>query len=256
VSGGDNLRPQAFDLLAAIGLLTRLPVGLDSVRAAKRGAAAAWAWPFAGVVVGAIGAFTAVSFVALGLDPGSVAAIVIASQVMTTGALHEDGLADTLDGLWGGYDKTRRLEIMKDSRIGTYGVLGLVLVTLLRWHALSLLISSGDSVLALVAAGAVSRAPMAAIMAALPNARGSGLSQSVGRPSVATAGLAAFLAVALGALCVGPAVVIPTLGAAAICLCLSAIAKAKIGGQTGDILGASQQMSEAVFLTILAAATI
>lgn len=97
---------------------------------------------------------------------------------------------------------------------------------------------------------------MAVLSAALPNARGSGLSQSVGRPAAATAGLATILAASIGALCLGSAVVIPSAGAALISLFLAAIARLKIGGQTGDILGASQQVSEAVFLTALVAMTI
>ncbi len=73
----------------------------------------------------------------LGLGSGIVAAMVLAAQAMITGAMHEDGLADTADGLWGGWDKARRLEIMKDSHIGTYGVMALILTVLVRWSALA-----------------------------------------------------------------------------------------------------------------------
>ena len=107
------------------------PLQLDGARAQARVAAAAWAWPLAGMAVGLLGAAAGGLVLWLGVAPAAAAAIAIAAQIFATGALHEDGLADSADGLWGGWDKARRLAIMKDSRIGTYGVLALVLVTLL-----------------------------------------------------------------------------------------------------------------------------
>ncbi len=249
----DTSRPIAFDILAGLGLLTRLPVRIDGTRAAARGAQAAWAWPITGLVVGAAGALAGAVALGLGVAPPAAAALVLAAQMMLTGALHEDGLADTADGLWGGWDKARRLAIMKDSQIGTYGVLALLMVTLLRWTALAALMTTGTPWAALIAAGALSRAPMAVVMAALPNARGSGLGHSVGRPSAIVAGNAVVVAVILATLALG----LPALGLAALVavptLALAMIARARIGGQTGDILGASQQLAEAAVLTALAA---
>jgi hypothetical protein len=142
---------------------------------------------------------------ALGVAPGAAAAVAVGTQAMVTGALHEDGLADSADGLWGGWDKTRRLAIMKDSHIGTYGVLALILVMLLRWTALAALFAQGTPWAALIAAGALSRAPMAVLMAALPNARGTGLSHSVGRPDGVTAATAWRWPVLIGAAALGSA---------------------------------------------------
>ncbi len=245
--------PVPFDLAAALGLLTRLPVPLDFARAQARGAKAAWAWPVAGLVVGAVGAVAGGLALWLGAGPGAAAALALGAQMAVTGGLHEDGLADSADGLWGGHNRARQLEIMKDSRIGTYGVLALMIVTLLRWSALAQLFEAG-SWAALLAAGALSRAPMAALMAALPNARGSGLAQSVGRPGGATVALGAALALACGLAMLGAAGLWAALWVAGIGLAVGAVARAKIGGQTGDILGAAQQLAEAAVLTVAASA--
>jgi len=253
VTRHDSWRPQVFDVLAALGLLTRLPLHLDGARAQARGAAAAWAWPLAGVSVGLFGAASGGLALWLGAAPAAAAAIAIAAQMVVTGALHEDGLADSADGLWGGWDKARRLAIMKDSRIGTYGVLALVLVTLLRWVALAGLFATGTPWGALAAAGALSRMPMAVLMAALPNARGSGLAHSVGRPEAATVAMSCAAGLACGLLAVGAPAFSAACWVAAVCLAVGLVARARIGGQTGDILGASQQLSEAVVLTLIAA---
>ena len=230
------------DILAAFGLLTRLPLPSHQ----SVGAAAAWAWPLVGVVVGAVAGLA--GWATQGLGAGVAAGIVLAAQALLTGAMHEDGLADTADGLWGGWTRERRLEIMKDSHIGSYGVLALLLVTLLRWSALTALIAGGQWA-ALIAAGALSRAPMAVLMALMPNARRSGLSRAVGRPAFGTALAALVLALALATVVVGPvATLLAALLAALPCAALALVARARIGGQTGDILGASQQLAEAAVL--------
>ncbi len=235
--------PVLHDLASAFALLTRLPVPAHR----PQGARSAWAWPVVGAVVGGLAAALAWAASALGLPAGPVAALVLAAQALMTGALHEDGLADTADGLMGGRTRERRLEIMKDSRIGSFGALALVLVTLARWSALVALIGGG-SLGALIAAGALSRAPMALLMAALPNARASGLSHLVGRPAAHVAALAVALALTLAFLTSGSAALLMPLYAAPLILALASAARARIGGQTGDILGASQQLTEAAAL--------
>jgi adenosylcobinamide-GDP ribazoletransferase len=237
------------DLLSAFALLTRLPLPNHT----GTGAASAWAWPLVGAVVGAPAAAVASAALWLGVTPGVASVLVLATGAMLTGGLHEDGLSDTADGLFGGWTKERRLEIMKDSRVGSYGVLALVLVTLARWSAMTALLVFGGHWAALVATGALSRAPMALIMALLPNARGAGLSHATGQPAPAVALVAVGLAAALTAGLVGWAA-LPMLGAAALTMvALSVVALRKIGGQTGDILGASQQLAEVACLTVLAA---
>ena len=107
--------------------------------------------------------------------------------------------------------------------------------------------------LALIAAGALSRAPMAVLMAALPNARGSGLSQSVGQPAVPTVALGVAVALVCGGLALGLPVLGMALWIGGATLVLGLVARAKIGGQTGDILGAAQQLAEVLALTVAAA---
>jgi adenosylcobinamide-GDP ribazoletransferase len=251
--GNDRALAEPADIAAALGLLTRLPVPVDGARGAARGAAAAWAWPLAGLAVGALGAAAGGLALALGLTPGVAAGVVLAAQVMVTGAMHEDGLADAADGLWGGWDRARRLEIMKDSRIGTYGVMALLITGLMRWSALAAVLAAGAHWPVLLAVGALSRLPMVALSSALPNARGSGLSQAVGRPGARTLALAAVVALAPGLLLMGGAVLSMLVLAMPLCLALAWIARRKIGGQTGDILGASQQLAEVVALAAAAA---
>ena len=237
----DNALFDRIDLPAALGLLTRLPVIVDGARATERGAASAWAYPLVGVVIGVILAATTALLSMLGIPAGIVAGLVLAGSVILTGAMHEDGLADSADGLWGGWDRARRLEIMKDSHIGVYGVCAIALSLLLRWLALVIIISVGAYWVAFMTVGAVSRASMVAVMAVLPHAREGGLSRSVGRPPTTAVWLALAIAAGFALLCGYPWVtlvtILTTLGSILI-------ARSKIGGQTGDILGATQQITE------------
>lgn len=238
------------DLLSGFALLTRLPLPNH----AASGAASAWAWPIVGATLGALGAGLASALLWVGATPGVAAALVLAFGAMLTGGLHEDGLSDTADGLYGGWTRERRLEIMKDSRVGSFGVLALVLVTLARWAGLTAVLVFGGHWAALVAAGALSRAPMALMMALLPNARGTGLSHATGRPSPATAlvglTIAAALAVALTGWVTAAFLLSATL-AMSVWLAISALRR--IGGQTGDILGAAQQLADTACLAVLSA---
>lgn len=241
------------DIAAAVGLLSRLPVPVDTDRATARGARAAWAYPLAGLVLAVIAGSVAHFCLAVGLSPSLTAGLCLATLAITTGALHEDGLSDAADGLWGGWDMSRRLDIMKDSRIGAYGVIALILGFGLRWQALALIL--GTSVWApLIATAMISRAAMVPLMWRLPHARSSGLSQSVGRPAPRTA-LAAMAIAILASLILFQITGLLLLGVATFasvtCAC---IAKQKIGGQTGDILGATQQITEIAVLLTLAAA--
>lgn len=239
------------DLAAALGLLSRLPVPVDGDHAMARGARAAWAWPLVGVVVAALAALIGSGAMALGLTPALAAALGLGAGIAVTGALHEDGLADSADGLWGGWDRDRRLAIMSDSRIGTYGVLALGLSLLLRWSALTTLAGAGWLWPALLAAGVLSRAAMVVPMSVLPPARPAGLSASAGRPEGATTLIAVALGAVIAALAAGIAVLPACAAVGAVVFGWCLIAKARIGGQTGDILGATQQLSEIAVLLVL-----
>jgi len=232
------------DVFAAIGLLTRIPVPVDGEVATRRGAYAAWAYPLAGVVVAIPVVLVALAF--QGFGAGVAVGVALLTLVVMTGAMHEDGLADAADGLWGGWDKARRLEIMKDSRIGVYGVLALVLFVLVRWSALGTLLDN-DAIWVWVGAIVAGRTAMVWVMTLLPNAREGGLSASVGRPRQAHGWAATGLALVVLVATV-PGLVAASAVAILVACLAGLIARAKIGGQTGDILGATGVLVETTVL--------
>ena len=243
-----SLHTAISDIKTAFAVLTRLPVKASFERTAE----ATWAFPVVGACVGVL--VLAIALVAdwAGLSLGLSAGLAIAAAVIVTGAMHEDGLADSADGLWGGWTPARRLDIMRDSHIGTYGVLALILVIILRFSAVSAVMNNlyfGG----LVAAAVLSRAAIPFVMTLLPHARADGLSVQTGRPSGTTAAMGAVLALALSWMCIG---FVPTVFAACVCggmtVAVMKIAKAKIGGQTGDILGATQILCELSVLALCA----
>src|SRR4051794_36461925 len=162
------------DLATAISFCTRIPLGTlagDSPNLAR----ASWAMPVAGVIVGIAGALAYWIAFGLGLAPLAAAAVALAAMLLITGCLHEDGLADTADGFGGGTSRERKLEIMRDSRIGTFGVCALLISFALRWSALvgqSTPIRAGA---ALIATHVAARAILPAFMRFVPSARKDGL---------------------------------------------------------------------------------
>ena len=242
----------AEDIFTALGLLSRLPVPPGD---AARGAAAAWAFPLAGLILGALAALLGVIAHAFGLPSPLTALIVLGFLTMATGAIHEDGLADTADGFWGGWTRDRRLEIMKDSRIGTYGVLALILSVAARWAALTLLfeMGGGTAAAALLVAAALSRATMPLLMARLPHAREGGLSRSVGVVPSRTAWLALAIGATAALLFTGWSGLPAIAWVLAAALAMGLLARSMIGGQTGDVLGATQQVAEIAILFSLVA---
>ncbi|QIE47278.1 adenosylcobinamide-GDP ribazoletransferase [Pseudohalocynthiibacter aestuariivivens] len=239
------------DIAEALTLLSRLPIASQG----KRGSAAVWAYPVAGLAIGGIAGAAGHLTVYLGLPTALAAIAALACQIIITGAMHEDGFADSVDGLWGGWDRTRRLEIMKDSQIGSYGVIALCLSLTCRWVLLWFLFDLNHEAApaAIAVAAALSRAAMPVLMWSLPHARADGLSHSVGAPSVQSVliglAIAAFAACILTLSTALPAII----AAGCVTLVVRQIARAKINGQTGDILGATQQMVEIVVLTAIIA---
>jgi adenosylcobinamide-GDP ribazoletransferase len=239
-----ELRPFLYtrlgDVKTAFALLTRLPVKASFDRTAQ----ATWAFPIVGVGVGVFILATALLCDWLGLGLGLSAGVAIAGGVILTGALHEDGLADSADGLWGGWTPARRLDIMRDSHIGTYGVLALILAIILRFMAISAVLNTLH-LGAIIVAAVLSRAAIPFVMTLLPHARADGLSVQTGRPSRQTVVAGAVIALILSWLAGG---FVPTVFAACLCvlivIAVMRIAKTKIGGQTGDILGATQILCE------------
>ncbi len=252
VTKNDNRLMTGTDVTTAFALLTRLPLRVDMNHPQSRSAHAAWAYPLAGAAIGAILATFASVLLWFGMSASVVAGLVLAGAAMLTGAMHEDGLADSFDGLWGGWDRARRLEIMKDSHIGTFGVLALILSFGLRWVTLAAIIGAGFHWPALIAVAAVSRAAMVPVMAALPHARKDGLSRHIGKPPVQIAWIAIALAFVASLIAMGLATLAVLLVAVLVTTIWAATAHQKIGGQTGDILGATQQLNEIALLILIA----
>jgi adenosylcobinamide-GDP ribazoletransferase len=175
-----------------------------------------------------------------------------------TGAFHEDGLADTLDGLGGAVARERALAIMKDSRIGSYGALALGLSLLLRAALLAVLATRplGAAIAALLASHAFARAAAVGVMVSLPyggdmeHAKAKPLALAVPLRNFGIAmGWCAMLALALGAAGIDPARLLVAIAAAAVAaLLMRAWLKRRLGGYTGDGLGATEQLAEIAVL--------
>jgi adenosylcobinamide-GDP ribazoletransferase len=254
-----RVRPFA-SFLVALRFLTRLPVPFVRTLDPPPLRDSMAMFPVVGAVVGAIsgGALIAANLAALpDLFCGLFA---LAAGAVVTGAFHEDGLADVADGFWGGHSREDRLDIMKDSRIGTYGTLTLCLTLLARASLLTALLDLPPlSIVALLAgAAAFSRALMVDLLWATRPARSSGLSALAGQPSRNTT-LAALAIGGIGAGAAGVVLLSPQAGilalvAAGLTLALlRALAMRKIGGQTGDVCGAGQVLAETAMLTVYAA---
>jgi adenosylcobinamide-GDP ribazoletransferase len=236
---------RSHGLLGAIQFLTRIPIRLpaavDHVRVVP------W-FPIVGALIGAV-----VGGIAIGLAefvPGMVAAgLAVATGLLITGAFHEDGLADIADAFGGGWTIEERLEILKDSRHGTYGVAALCSSIVIRVVAAGSIPSSAALFAGFVAAHTLGRAAAVVAMLAAPPATESGLGASSARelrPATTTAGLLVGTAVA-GALTgwwAAVLVMIAVLATAAVVF----LALSKIGGIAGDVLGAVEQVCECLVL--------
>jgi adenosylcobinamide-GDP ribazoletransferase len=251
-AGASRLAGAVGDLLACVGFFTRLRVPAEPH--SRSFAAALWAAPLAGAGVGLlVGCVLAVAL-ALGVPTGVAAGIALACGLLATGALHEDGLADVADGFGGGRDREAKLAIMRDSRIGTYGVAALTLSLLVRWAALAGIgtLSVPAMICVLVAVHAASRAIIPSFLAFVPPARPDGLGAGVGRMEPVTGWLA--LAIGGAALMLtGPwAALVSAFLLAVVFFALARLCRSQIGGQTGDVLGALQQAAEIAILIVVA----
>jgi adenosylcobinamide-GDP ribazoletransferase len=248
-----RVRP-LWSLRVAFAFLTRLGVRHPADAGSGDLARAGWAFPLVGLVVGGIGGGIAAGALALDLPPLLAAILGVAAMVLVTGALHEDGLADVADGFGGAFEREKKLAIMRDSRIGTYGVLVLILVMAGRLAAIEALQEPLAALAAIIAAAVLSRAAMVPLMAALPAARPSGLGADAGRPGAVNVACATIIAVALAIAALGPlGGIIAAAAVAVVAGVFAALAMRQIGGATGDVLGAAQQLTD---VTALIAATV
>jgi adenosylcobinamide-GDP ribazoletransferase len=217
-------------------------------------------FPVAGVL---IGGFTGVIVAFLtdgGIAPLLAACLAFAATLCLTGALHEDGLADTADGFGGGITRERRLEIMRDSRIGTYGTLALVTAAIAKVAAIAAIVPDLGwcSILVLAATGAGSRAATVWLMAKTLPARSDGLSASAGQPDGETLKWTLGIGLAIAFLLLWWTVgfldaIFALLAGAAATLAVQRLALRQIGGQTGDVCGAVQVASEIAMLAAVTA---
>lgn len=241
------------DILAVLGFFTRLPVS-HRPHEGRTFRDALWATPLAGFAVALIGALVFWLADALDVPHEPAAMLALAATILATGCFHEDGLADIADGFGGGHTVERKLEIMKDSRVGSYGAMALILSVGLRWSALSTLDNAGDVLIALVAAHCASRALLPLFLRLVRPARDAGLAAGLNAiPPKATGGAAMLGVVSLTPLGFGSFVVALGLLLSAF-LFMRRLSIRQIGGQTGDVCGALQQIAE-ILLLLLAAAT-
>ena len=234
----------------AVTFLTRLPLGGRVALEAADVARGAALFPLVGAAVGALGGGIAVLLHPR--VPGLVAAAVaVAGCVVVTGAMHVDALADTADAL-GGRTRDEALAIMRDSRLGTFGVSAVVLDLLVKAAAVAALLDRGGAVRALVAAGALSRGaspPLAAVLA-YPRAGGGPGSVLAGRVGAPAAAVAVAFAVAAAAAVAGTSGLAMAAAVAVSTFALAMLYRRWLGGATGDCLGAATEVGETLALVV------
>lgn len=230
------------DLAAAVRFLTRLPIRVSD--GGLPGRALVW-FPVVGAGVGlSIAGVYAVALEAA--SPLLAATVAVLAGVVITGALHEDGLADTLDAFGGSHDRQRTLEILSDSRIGVFGTIGLILSVVVRVGALTGL-GGWEGVVALTAAHTLSRSAAVLLLAVTPPARTTGLGATL-RPSVGSGWVVYMVGVVIaGALLLGWVLPAAVVGVAAV-WGVRRWTVGKIGGATGDVAGTVEQFVEVLIL--------
>jgi adenosylcobinamide-GDP ribazoletransferase len=245
--------PAAADLLVAFGLLTRLPLPRGAT--ASSTGASVWAWPLVGLVIGAIGAAAYALAWHGGLFSWLAGLAAVIAMVVATGGFHEDGLADTADGIGGGAAPEQRLLIMKDSRIGSFGALALIASVGLRAGALAQLAEPRLVLRALIVAAVLGRAAMPGVVLLSSPARPGGLGAALGTLRSTRVAIGWAIAVLLCLLLERPhAMLEATFATVVVAAAMAALGARNLGGYTGDTLGATEQLAECAVLLVLAGA--
>jgi adenosylcobinamide-GDP ribazoletransferase len=242
------------DLLTAFTLLTRLPVArFGRLAAPPHLARCVWAFPLVGLVVNAFGGLAYWLMFRIGVPPVLASIWTLAVTMIVTGAFHEDGLADAVDGMGGGTNPARKMEIMHDSRIGSYGALALLISVIVRVAAIEALGRPAFVMTAMILAGMLGRSGILVIILSLGPARSDGMGASMGKPRAmsAAAGISVATAASLLYMPILPAIAAVLLGLGSA-LAVAKLAHAQIGGHTGDVLGAGEVLTECVVLTVIA----
>ncbi len=229
---------------AAWMLLLALPLPRVLWGERVRIADALWAFPLVGAVVGALAGGVFLAGMVLGLPQELAIVAALATSIWVTGGLHEDGLADVADGFGGGRDVAHKLAIMRDSRVGSFAVLALGLALAARGLALMALAPS-QVFLALVATHLLARAVLAVPIYLFATVRDDGLSGALGRPGLRSMLLPLVLALLATLLMLPPIAALTVTGMGlAGALAVALLAQRQIGGLTGDVLGAAEQVAE------------
>lgn len=202
-----------------------------------------WAFPIVGLTLGLVLALLTSWFISISMDSLIGSGILVLLLILLTGALHEDGLADSADAL-GARDKIRRLEVMRDSHIGTYGTLALVFSFAMRVYAISFIWEYGYIFSTLVISLMVSRGAMVFIPIFCQPARTNGLAAAIKNTSINQLLIGQFCIAVIGILIIGSDVIYLMFAGFAVAFIVARIAIAKIGGFTGDILGATEQITQ------------
>jgi adenosylcobinamide-GDP ribazoletransferase len=240
-----------LDLKICFCVLTRIPIYVGIAPEDFSISKASRFFPIVGAVIGLFASI--VLWIGSWFDfPANLLALfALLTLTLLTGALHEDGLADTCDGLGGGGTRDQKLKIMRDSQIGSYGAMALILSFGLRWAAYTEITEQGVGhiLAALISIAAGSRAALPVIMYLIPLAREDGLSASAGKPSFDRAITALLIGIGFLLFILGFRISIVALGLSVLTAGLFVYFVAtRIGGQTGDVLGAVQQIIEVTIL--------
>lgn len=233
-------------------LLTRIPLRTIGTPAPNAMASAVWVMPLVGGMVGACGG--AIYWLAYGFNLPSLLAALLAllTTVVITGALHEDGVSDFFDGLGGRQSKQRKLEIMRDSRIGTYGAAALFFSLSIRAVGISSLHDPAVVWIVLLTTGVLSRMAIPIVLATTQPARTDGLGASVASPNPWVIGVAFSISVAVAVVVMEWNGLVLLCAATVVAVLIGQISRKQFGGYTGDVLGAAVQLSEiAALITAL-----
>jgi len=240
--------------LIATQFLTRLPVPLHTNWTMGDLKDSVALFPLVGILVGLIGGLVYALGFLLNVPADLAAIMTVAVMVLVTGGLHEDGLADVADGFGGGRMVEAKLEIMRDSRLGSYGAIALIIVLTARIKAIALIVDPWMVGAVLIVAAALSRAAMPAAMRLFPQARADGLAASAGRPTSLQVILGLGFGMLIAVLCLAPGMAILLIGVITIVSgVFLAFARRQIGGISGDVLGGLQQIVELSCLITLVA---
>ena len=241
------------DFKTAVAFLTRLPMPHPDGAMPGNFVRAHRMFPVVGALIGLAIGLVCLAFREMGLPDLAAAALALGAGALLTGALHEDGLADVADGFGGGRDTASKLEIMRDSRLGTYGALILLVGFAAKLSALSA-IPDSHILSGLIAAHALGRGILPVMSMNLPYARKDGLARNAGQPEAGPVVSALVIAFVIALLALSWA---NAFWAALVCgvvaVVMGWLAMRQIGGQTGDVLGAAEQVAETAVLLLLAA---